>query len=151
MLSFLFSLGFPFWDSLKLFYAFPQLFQLFLPLPNYFPLHWGNLDSSSKSKLISFKDFWKIVGIYCPIHPHGFGKWSLILILVKMHHHFIYFLKLIIQIHSHHTYPLGSTPLRIKVQMSSFEIQTHKLGVLQQAIGRKSTSIYNISPLLELL
>ena len=37
------------------------------------------------------------------------------------------------QLHSHHTYPLGSTPFRIKVQMSNFKNSSHKLGVLQRA------------------
>ena len=64
--------------------------------------------------------------------------------------YFIHFLKLNIKLHSQFIYPLGSTPLRIKVQMSNFEIPTHKLGVLHIPPLKINTVLGVIIKLLEL-
>ena len=71
--------------------------------------------------------------------------------LVNMHNHFIYFINLNIKLHSHHIYPLGSTPLRIKVQMSNFENSTHKLGVLHIPPLKINTILGVVIQLLEFI
>ena len=127
-------LGFPFRDSLKMFYAFPQLFQLFTS---------SQLLSSSLGKfrfflknlnlkLTIFQGFFeRLWGNICLIHPHRFSKWSHHLIFGQSApQYFIHFLnKMFNYIHKIIILwvPL---PLGCKVQVSNFKMQSHELGVL---------------------
>ena len=75
-----------------------------------------------------------ILGICCLIHPHGFWQVISNSHLGQNAQSFYLFPQINMQLHSHHTYPLGSTPLGLKFKCQTLEIQHTNCGCYIEAI-----------------